>query len=173
MHFSLTPSPKWMFLVGQLSWLALLQAMTWKPKSWGLCNLYLVIPSSLKWASKVSLKVKRKKACVTDFYAPGCNMVPRAQPNCKEAGKCSLAMYPGRRWPDVVGSFSWSALEFLNRQTGDVKKSKFMRIFVTSYQDIFVYVAEFGLEFAFILVYNLVERQVVAIYLYVFEAIVI
>lgn len=59
------------------------------------------------------------------------------------------------------------------KPTGDVKKSKFMRIFVTSYQEIFVYVAEFGLEFAFILVYNLVERQVVAIYLYVFEAIII
>lgn len=59
------------------------------------------------------------------------------------------------------------------KPTGDVKKRKFMRIFVTSYQEIFVYVAEFGLEFAFILVYNLVERQVVAIYLYVFEAIII
>ena len=134
MCFSLTPSPKWVFFVGPLSWTALLQMMAWKPESFCFCNLYLVILSYLKWTSKVSWKVKRKKACLRDFYVPGCNMVPWPRTNCKEAGKCNLAAYTGRKWPDVVGSFWWSALEFLSPQTGDVKKSKFMRIFVTSCQ---------------------------------------
>lgn len=92
-------------------------------KAWViLCNLYLVIPSSLKWASKMSWKIKRKKASMRDFSLLGQNMVTWAQPNGKEARKRSLLMYTGRKWPDVVGSFWWSALEFLNPQTRDVKR---------------------------------------------------
>lgn len=45
-----------------------------------------------------------------------------------------------------------------------------MIIFVASCPWIFVYVAEFDLEFAFIVVYNLVQKQIVTIYFYLLEA---